>query len=80
MRSVPHPGNISVGPDQHGGGSGDRAKYRKLPHTTAIAEDPARPALTNPDLVVEFSCGCVEICCEAMFLAAVRVLEGRSFF
>ena len=32
IRAVPHPGDISVGPDQHGGGSGDRAEHRKLPH------------------------------------------------
>ena len=27
MVSVSDPGNVSVGPDQHGRGSGDRAKY-----------------------------------------------------
>ena len=30
-RSVARPGNISVGPDQHGGGSAHRADYRKTP-------------------------------------------------
>ncbi len=41
-----HPGDISVGPDQHGGGSGDRAKYRKLPRTDVFGVDqldPIRP-------------------------------------
>jgi hypothetical protein len=28
---VSHPGNIAVWPNQHGSGSSDRAKYRKLP-------------------------------------------------
>ena len=29
--AVPHPGDIAVGPDQHGGRIGNRAKYRKIP-------------------------------------------------
>src|SRR3984893_2985442 len=37
--SVSDPGNVSVGSDQHGSGSGDRAKYRKLPHTDIFSID-----------------------------------------
>src|SRR5262249_11113819 len=36
---VSHPGNISVGPNQHGSGSSDRTKYRKLPHTNIFSVD-----------------------------------------
>ena len=43
VRSVPHPGNISVGPDQHGGGSGDRAKYRKIPFANIFRVDHLNP-------------------------------------
>gem|GEM_PF-6440074 len=37
MGWVSHPGNVSVGPNQHGTGSSDRATYRKLPQTTYVA-------------------------------------------
>src|ERR1700693_1673490 len=44
--AVPHPGDMSVGPDQHGSGSGDRAKYRKFPQPDIFSIDhldPVRP-------------------------------------
>ena len=44
--SVSDPGNVSVGPDQHGSGSGDLAKYRKLARTGIFSVDeldPVRP-------------------------------------
>jgi hypothetical protein len=37
------PGDVSVGPDQHGGGSGDRAKYRKLPQAVIVSIDQLDP-------------------------------------
>src|SRR5262245_13784987 len=46
MGSVSHPGDISVGPNQHGSGSRNCAKYRKLPHTGVFDVDrldPIRP-------------------------------------
>ena len=45
LGSVSHPGHVSVGPDQHGGGSGDRAEYRKLPRTRRIWRRSAEPDL-----------------------------------
>src|SRR5438105_11920441 len=43
LGSVSDPGNVSVGPDQHGSGSGDRAKYRKLPRTDIFSIDQLDP-------------------------------------
>ena len=37
------PGDVSVGPDQHGGGSGDRAEHRKLPRAVVARRRPAGP-------------------------------------
>src|ERR1700722_908412 len=45
LGAVPHPGDISVGPDQHGSGSRDRAKYRKLPRTSVFGVDQPDPAV-----------------------------------
>ena len=44
-RLVPlsHPGDMSVGPDQHGGGSSDRAEYRELPRTGIFRVDQLDP-------------------------------------
>src|SRR3954451_24740234 len=39
IAEVPHPGDISVGTDQHGGGRGDLAKDRKLPHPNVFGVD-----------------------------------------
>jgi hypothetical protein len=39
MGSVSHPGDISVGPNQHGSGSSDCAKHRKLPHAVVLGVD-----------------------------------------
>src|ERR1700736_2310038 len=41
--SVSGPGNVSVGPDQHGSGSGDRAKHRKLPQAAIFSIDQLDP-------------------------------------
>jgi hypothetical protein len=41
--SVSHPGHVSVGPNQHGSGSRDRAKYRKLPDTNVSGVDQLNP-------------------------------------
>src|SRR5215472_15302123 len=41
--SVSYPHHMSVGPNQHGSGSTDRAKYRKLPRTAIV-----RVAHLNP--------------------------------
>jgi hypothetical protein len=46
VRAVSHPGDISVGPNQHGSGSSDPAEYRKLPLTNVFGvdqPDPIRP-------------------------------------
>src|SRR6266540_7465733 len=37
--SVSRPGDMSVGPNQHGRGRHDRAKYRKLPNTRILSVD-----------------------------------------
>ena len=37
--SVSDPGHVSVGPNQHGSGSRDRAEYRKLPCTDVVSVD-----------------------------------------
>jgi len=39
---VPHR-HVSVGPNQHGSGSSDRAKYRKLPDTNVFSVDQLNP-------------------------------------
>src|SRR3954469_7457256 len=44
--ALSHPSNVSVGTDHHGSGSGDRAKYRKLPHADRFSVyqlDPVSP-------------------------------------
>src|SRR5437870_13286364 len=41
--SVSHPGYVSVGPNQHGSGSSDRAKYRKLPDANVFGVDQLNP-------------------------------------
>src|SRR3982074_48764 len=43
LGGVSDPGNVSVGPDQHGSGSGDRAKYRKLPRADIFSIDQLDP-------------------------------------
>src|SRR5207244_12825711 len=46
LGSVSDPGNVSVGPDQHGSGSCDRAEYRELPLPLVARVDqldPVRP-------------------------------------
>ena len=37
--SVPHPGHMSVGPNQHGGGSSDLTDCRKFPRPTVLSID-----------------------------------------
>ena len=41
--SVSDPGDVSVGPDQDGGGSGDRAEHRKLPSAGILSIDQLDP-------------------------------------
>lgn len=43
VRSVPHPGDISVGPDQYGAGSYDRAKHRNLLNANVFRIDRSNP-------------------------------------
>jgi hypothetical protein len=43
LGSVSHPGDISVGPNQHGGGSSDRPECGKLPRTEVFAVDQLNP-------------------------------------
>ena len=46
VRAFSDPGDVSVGPNQHGRGSSDRAEHRELPHTVVSsveALDPIRP-------------------------------------
>ena len=50
LRSVAHPGNISVRPNQHGSGSSDCAKYRKLPHTNIFSLDQSNPMLEQSEV------------------------------
>jgi hypothetical protein len=42
-RAVSHPGDMSVGANQHGSGSSDRAEDRKLPHTVVFGVDELNP-------------------------------------
>src|ERR1700709_2741940 len=41
--SVSDPGDVSVGPDQHGGGSGDHAEHRQLPLPVVARVDQLDP-------------------------------------
>src|SRR5580692_7395326 len=43
VAAVFHPGHISVGPNQHGGGRSDRAECRKLPCTNEVGVDQLNP-------------------------------------
>ena len=43
VRAVSDPRDVSVGPDQHGSGSSDRAEHRELPHTSVSSVDPLHP-------------------------------------
>ena len=48
--AVSHPGDISVGPNQHGGGSSDRAEHRKLPQTSVFGVDQLNPIRPRSDV------------------------------
>ena len=39
LGSISHPRGVSIGPDQHGGGSRDCAERRKLPRTNVFGVD-----------------------------------------
>ena len=71
--AVSHPGDISVGPNQHGGGSGDRAKYRKLPQADIFSVDQLDPI--RPWSNVE-AAGLTEV--EQHRLGAVQQLEDSE--
>jgi hypothetical protein len=43
VRAVSHPGDIPVGPNQHGSRSSDPAEYRKLPLTNVFSVDQPAP-------------------------------------
>ena len=45
-----HPGHVSVGPDQHGGGSGDLAEYRELPRPGVLGVDQLDPVRPRSDV------------------------------
>ena len=45
-----HPGHISVGPGQHGGGSSDRPECRKLPRTNICGVDQLDPIRPRSDV------------------------------
>ena len=50
LGSVAHPGHISVGPNQHGGGSSDRPECRKLPRTHVFGVDRLNPIRPGSDV------------------------------
>ena len=50
LGQVSHPGHISVGPNQHGGGSSDRPEYRKLPRTDVFGVDQLNPIRPRSDV------------------------------
>ena len=50
LRQVPHPGHISVGPNQNGGGSGDRPECRKLPSPGVFGVDQLNPICPRSDV------------------------------
>ena len=43
VRTVSDPRDVSIGPNQHGSGSRDRAEHRELPHTSVSSVDPLNP-------------------------------------
>src|SRR3954468_19254574 len=43
VRAVSDPRDVSVGPNQHGSGSSDRAEHRELPHISVSSVDPLNP-------------------------------------
>ena len=43
VRAVGGPRDVSVGPNQHGSGSSDRAEHRELPRTSVSSVDPLNP-------------------------------------
>jgi hypothetical protein len=47
---VSHPGDMSVGPDEHGGGSRDRADNRKLPNADVFGADQLNPIRPRSDV------------------------------
>src|ERR1700749_3419379 len=47
---VAHPGDISVGPDQHSSGSSDLAEYRKIPGATIFGVDQLNPVRPRSDV------------------------------
>src|SRR5664279_3948454 len=51
VRAVSHPGDISIGPNQYGSGSRDRAKFRKFPCSDIFSVDQLDPV-----------CPCRDVC------------------
>jgi hypothetical protein len=43
LGQVSHPGHVSVGPNQHGGGSSDHTECRKLPWASVLGVDQLNP-------------------------------------
>src|SRR5215217_1032606 len=43
VRTVPYPGDVAIGPDQHGPGPRDGAEHRQLPGAFIAGVDPAYP-------------------------------------
>src|SRR5437763_9133483 len=48
--SLSYPGDIAVGPDQHGNGSRNRAGHRKLPHPIVFDIDQLDPIRPRRDI------------------------------
>jgi hypothetical protein len=50
MGAVSHPGDMSIGADQHGSGSTDRPECRKLPRTDTRQHQPGRACARDQDI------------------------------
>ncbi len=50
IRAVSDPRDVSVGPDQHGGGSGDRAEHREFPRAIIASLDQTHPIRPGRDV------------------------------
>jgi hypothetical protein len=52
-----HPGNVSVGPNQHGSGSRNQPQRRKLPRTIVGGVDQSNPICPRGDVEVAAALG-----------------------
>src|SRR4051794_37228664 len=71
--ALSRPSNVSVGTDQHGSGSSDHAKYRKLPRADIFSIDQLDPVTPWSEVK---SAGLTEV--EQHWLGVVQQLEDSE--